>query len=106
MVDDARSERSNGHGPRNRIFEHTAHAKEEAAELASSISELGNDLSGIIVEQLEQRPYAVLGVAAAAGYVLGGGIASRLTRVGLGIAVRMGMGMLVRQVVEAQAGAF
>jgi hypothetical protein len=102
MVDD--SGRYDGH--KNRIFEHTQHAKEEATQLATSLSEVGNDLSCIIREQLEQRPYAVLGVAAALGYVFGGGLPSRLTRAGLGIASRIGMGMLVRQLVDQQSAAF
>lgn len=102
MVDDGRYD---GHH-KNRIFEHTQHAREEATQLASSLSELGSDLSGIIREQCERRPYAVLGVAAALGYVFGGGLPSRLTRAGLGIATRIGMGMLVRQLVEQQSAAF
>lgn len=91
-----------GHTHRNRIFEHTTDLKEEAKDLATSVSELSKEVSFVLKEQLDQRPFAVLGVAAACGYVLGGGLPSRITRAGLGIAARIGMGMLVRQVVENQ----
>lgn len=103
---DEREERGggarDGHAHRNRIFEHTADVKEEAQDLATSMAELTKEVSCVLKDQLEQRPYAVLGVAAAFGYVLGGGLPSRITRTGLGIAARIGMGMLVRQVVESQ----
>lgn len=95
-------EARDGHTHRNRIFEHTADLKEEAQDIASSVSELSREVSVVLKEQLDQRPFAVLGVAAACGYILGGGLPSRITRAGLGIAARIGMGMLVRQVVESQ----
>lgn len=91
-----------GHSHRNRIFEHSADVREEAQDLATSLTELTREVSGVVKEQLDQRPYAVLGVAAACGYVLGGGLPSRITRAGLGIGARMAMGMLVRQFVEGQ----
>lgn len=106
MVDDKREgarEGRDGHAHKNRIFEHTADLKEEAQDIASSLSELTRDVTQTVSVHLEQRPYAVLGVAAAVGYVLGGGLASRITRAGLGIATRIGMGMLVRQFVEGQS---
>lgn len=102
MVDDRSQEGRDGHSHRNRIFEHTAELKEEAQDLASSLKDLSADVRGALEEQLEQRPYAVLGVAAAFGYVLGGGLPSRITRAGLGIGMRIGMGMLMRQFVEGQ----
>jgi ElaB/YqjD/DUF883 family membrane-anchored ribosome-binding protein len=108
VVDDKRESARggrDGHAHKNRIFEHTADLKEEAQDIASSLSELTRDLTDTVSVHLQQRPYAVLGVAAAVGYVLGGGLASRITRAGLGLGARIGMGMLVRQFVEQQ-GAF
>jgi hypothetical protein len=101
MVDDIR-----GEGHRNRIFEHTAEAKEEVQMLASSIGELSQDVSTYVEEQVKHRPWAVLGVAAAIGYVIGGGLPSRITRAGLSIAMRMGTGMLVSQFMEGQKASF
>jgi hypothetical protein len=101
MVDDTR-----GEGHRNRIFEHTAEAKEEVQMLASSIGELSQDVSTYVEEQVKHRPWAVLGVAAAIGYVIGGGLPSRITRAGLSIAMRMGTGMLVSQFMEGQKASF
>jgi ElaB/YqjD/DUF883 family membrane-anchored ribosome-binding protein len=104
VVDDKREGRD-GHAHKNRIFEHTADLKEEAQDIASSLSELTRDVTEQVSVHLEQRPYAVLGVAAAVGYVLGGGLASRITRAGIGVATRIGMGMLVKQFVD-QGGGF
>ena len=101
MVDDNKRETPRGgDGYRNRILEHTAEAKEEVQMLASSLGELSTDVSTYVQEQAKQRPWAVLGVAAAIGYVIGGGLPSRITRAGLSIAMRMGTGMLVSQLVE------
>ncbi|MEQ1564729.1 MAG: hypothetical protein ABMA64_03740 [Myxococcota bacterium] len=49
-----------------------------------------DDLRSTLVEQLERRPYTVVMVSAAAGYVLGGGVpwwAVRAVGAGLGRAV-------------------
>lgn len=101
---DERRERDarDGQTHRNRIFEHTSDLKEEAQDMAASVSELGRELGAALREQLDRRPWAVLGAAAACGYVLGGGLPSRITRAGLGVAARIGMGMVVRQLVERQ----
>jgi ElaB/YqjD/DUF883 family membrane-anchored ribosome-binding protein len=98
--------RGDGHEYRNRIFEHTAEAKEEAQMLASSLGELTQDVSSYVEEQVKQRPWAVLGVAAAIGYVIGGGLPSRITRAGVSIAMRMGSGMLVNQLMERHGASF
>jgi hypothetical protein len=110
VVDDRRGEGDRGgeerpRAPHNRIIEHTAHVRDEAQELASSIKDVSQDLGGFLAEQLERRPYAVLGVAAGFGWVLGGGLASRLTRTGLRLGARFGLGLLLRQVIEQQAAA-
>lgn len=109
VVDDKRDsarEGRDGHAHKNRIFEHTTDLKEEAQDMASSLSELTRDVSETVAMHLQQRPYAVLGAAAAVGYVLGGGLASRITRAGLGVATRIGMGMLMSRFVENQGGGF
>lgn len=103
---EARGGRGDGHEYRNRIFEHTQEAKEEAQMLASSLGELSQDLSSYLQEQVRTRPWAVLGVAAGVGYLLGGGIPSRITRAGMSMAARMSMGVLMRQLMEGQGLAF
>lgn len=103
---ESRSGRGDGHDYRNRIFEHTQEAKEEVQMLASSLGELSQDVSSYVQEQVRSRPWAVLGVAAGVGYLLGGGLPSRITRAGFSIAARMSMGMLMRQLMEGQGMAF
>jgi len=47
-------------------------------EVASSIEQLYRVSNGYLGRQADERPYAVLGIAAGIGFVLGGGLASRL----------------------------
>jgi len=54
--------------------------REDARQLVSSVNELSSHARASLDEMIEKRPYATLGVAFAAGYVLAGGLSSRLTR--------------------------
>ena len=56
-----------------------------------------DDLERYLTEQVEERPYITLGVAAGVGYVLGGGLRSRLTAVLLGAATRLAMAVAARE---------
>ena len=105
-TESSRGKRKGGGDHHNRIFEHTVEAKEEVQMLASSIGELSHDVTSYVEEQVKHRPWAVLGVAAAIGYVIGGGLPTRITRAGLSIAMRMGSGMLINQFMEGQQASF
>ena len=78
-------------GDHGRQIHHDAHA------LAAAVQEATDDLERYLTEQVEQRPYTTLGVAAGVGYVLGGGLRSRLTAILLGAATRFAMALAARE---------
>jgi hypothetical protein len=55
-------------------------AKDNAAKLVSSLKSAYGLAKRAAQEQLEQRPYVTLGVAASAGFVVAGGLSSSITR--------------------------
>jgi hypothetical protein len=61
----------------------------EARALGSTLEETIRDVQATLRSQMEQRPYAMLAAAAGVGYVLGGGLPSRLTSLLLGIGSRV-----------------
>lgn len=50
-----------------------------ADELSSSLEELYRVTESVVRHQMNQRPWAVLGAAAGLGFVLGGGLSSRVS---------------------------
>jgi hypothetical protein len=56
------------------------HLAGEASRLAGEAQSAAQQLERFLVEQMRTRPYRTLLIAAGAGYVLGGGLASSLTR--------------------------
>ena len=78
-------------GDHCREIHHDAHA------LAAAVQDAADDLQRYVTEQVEQRPYTTLGVAAGVGFVLGGGLRSRLTAVLLATATRLAMALAARE---------
>lgn len=70
---------------------------EDARLLASDVQDAVEQTRAELREHLDRRPYLTLGVVAAAGYVLGGGLASRLTAVALGASGRVATAVVVRE---------
>jgi hypothetical protein len=88
-------------GDHGRQIHHDAHA------LAAAVQDAADDLERYLTEQVEQRPYTTLGVAAGVGYVLGGGLRSRLTAVLLGAATRLAVALAARELAaRLSPGAF
>lgn len=85
------NEHEQGAEHKNRIVEHTRHVREDAQALAGSLSEAAEEAADYLRVQLQERPYVALGVAAGVGYVLGGGLPSRLTGMLLGVGARLAL---------------
>jgi hypothetical protein len=79
------------------LGDHCRRIHHEAHALAAAVQEATDDLERSLIEQVEERPYTTLGVAAGVGYVLGGGLRSRLTTVLLGAATRLAMALAARE---------
>ena len=78
-------------GDHGRQIHHDAHA------LAAAVQDAADDLERYFTEQVEERPYTTLGVAAGVGFVLGGGLRSRLAAVLFGAATRLAMAVAARE---------
>jgi hypothetical protein len=75
----------------------TAASSERVADAMAPVTELVESLQREIRHQVEVRPYTTVMVAAAAGYVLGGGIPLWAGRA----AVNLGSRLLVARLVSA-----
>src|SRR5689334_22383732 len=74
----------------------TGAIKDAAMEAVSSVNTLYEVGQDFMEYQTKKRPYAVLGVAAGIGFVLGGGLGSRLG----GILLSIGTRLMATQVLE------
>jgi ElaB/YqjD/DUF883 family membrane-anchored ribosome-binding protein len=73
----------------------------EARTLASTVEEAFEEIEEYLREQMEQRPYVALAAASGIGYVLGGGLPSRLTGLLIGWGSRIALTMAVQQLAPA-----
>jgi hypothetical protein len=69
----------------------------DAQNLVTHVSEAGNELQFYLREVARDRPLGVLAVAAGVGYLLGGGLSSRLTVLALGVGTRFAMAVAARE---------
>lgn len=84
------------HDPRS-LSDYGRQIQHDAAALAATVHDATGGAQRYLSEQVEQRPYRTLGVAAGIGYILGGGLSSRLTVVLLGAATRLAMALAARE---------
>jgi len=61
-----------------RILETGRSIQEDAQALANTVNSATREVSSYLSQQLAERPYAALGVAAGVGFVLGGGLSARI----------------------------
>lgn len=71
--------------------------QDDARNLVTHASEAGGELQTFITSQVRERPVATLAAAAGVGYVLGGGLSSRLTLLMVGVATRLAMAVAARE---------
>jgi ElaB/YqjD/DUF883 family membrane-anchored ribosome-binding protein len=96
-------ERANGddrqsEGSRTRArFENAQRIVSETRALSKAIQRAAEDLQSAAREQCTTRPYATLVAAAGVGYVLGGGLASRLTKLIVDTATTLTMAVVARE---------
>ncbi len=66
-------------------------------DVTSSVGDLYRAADTFATEQARERPYLFLGVAAGIGFVLGGGLASRLGGTLLGVGSRLAASRLMEE---------
>ena len=82
-----------------RIQERGREAYRDAQHLASTMEQAVDEIGQFLREQAEQRPYTSLATAAGVGYVLGGGVPSRLTRFLFGLGSRLAIEMFLHELI-------
>lgn len=85
-------------GESRSLGDHGRRIRRDAAALAAEVRDTTADLEHFIAQQVEQRPYLTLGVAAGIGFALGGGIGSRLSIVLFSAVSRIATAVVVREV--------
>jgi ElaB/YqjD/DUF883 family membrane-anchored ribosome-binding protein len=80
-----------------RIEQRGRDAYRETQALASTFDQVANEFGQFLREQTERRPYVSLATATGIGYVLGGGVPSRLTGFLFGLGSRFAVGMFLRE---------
>jgi hypothetical protein len=86
-----------------RLREHARAVQREGQALAGSAREAVNDVRALAQEQLQARPYGVLGLAFAAGWLLGGGLPLRMVVFVGGVGARLAAQELLRTLRSSEA---
>ncbi|MGH7858859.1 MAG: hypothetical protein ACREQY_16145 [Candidatus Binatia bacterium] len=89
--------------PGVRLVRQTRRVRDEAGSLAHAVDEAFEELAAFLRDRLDRRPYATLGVAMSAGYVLGGGVPSFVTRSVLELGGRIAIAATINQLVRGRA---
>jgi hypothetical protein len=74
-----------------------------AQQLLRSIEAAGHEVEALLRERVERKPYGTLGAALGLGYVLGGGLPTRLTSALLVVVSRIALAAAAREIVEASS---
>jgi ElaB/YqjD/DUF883 family membrane-anchored ribosome-binding protein len=87
-----------GQAPDTRsLGDHGRQIQHDAETLAAAVRDATDGVQRYLTENVEQCPYSTLGVAAGIGYVLGGGLSSRLTAMLLAAATRVAIAFAARE---------
>lgn len=79
------------------LGDHARRIRNEAQSLSTAIQDAAGDLERSLKDQCEHRPYMSLAAAAGIGYVLGGGLSSRLTVLMFNMTTKLVMAFLARE---------
>lgn len=74
---------------------------QDASALFETVQEIGHEVGGTLGRNLRQRPYVVLGGAAAVGFVLGRGLTFGMSRTLFGMGGKFALGLVVRQITRS-----
>ncbi len=88
-----------------RLYGRSRRARENFEDLGGALRDTAAELRRTLQEQFEHHPYATFGAGFAAGYILGGGLPSRFTRLIFDFGTRIAVARLAQQFArEAFAG--
>ncbi len=75
----------------------------EAQEFGSTVEEAIDEVGGFLRDQAQCRPYTALAGAAAVGYVLGGGLPTRVIGLVAALGGRLAVEMFLRELIGTPA---
>lgn len=79
------------------LLERGRDIRRDASSLRRDVEGAARDVEASIAASMRERPYLTCAAAAAAGYVLGGGLATRATRAALAVGGRMLVALAVQE---------
>ncbi len=94
---DRQTERSPASFRAQRLYDHGRQIQRETRVLTTTVEEAAAEVAEFLREQTQRHPYRRLATAAGVGYVIGGGLASRLTKVMLDIGGRLAIALVARE---------
>ncbi len=71
---------------------------QDAESLMQDVRDVVDGVQEYLERQVKERPYTTVAIAAGAGYVLGGGLATRVNRTLFSLASRIAIGVLAREI--------
>ena len=80
-----------------RVVDQGRQVRDEAQQLLTSLQQAAAEVRETLRERLGHHPYTVLGVGFGVGYILGGGLPSRVTRLLFDVGSRVAVAQLVQQ---------
>src|SRR6266446_5027481 len=81
-----------------RLWSNTRQVSSDANALVGALEEMASEVEALVQEQIDERPYMTLAAAAAVGFVVGGGLATRMTKALGGIASRVAIAVAAREI--------
>jgi hypothetical protein len=91
------------HAPTTRVLHSAARVRGEARDLVDAVEATAVELEDFLRTELRQRPYLTLALAAGAGYILGGGLPTRVTGLLFTFGTRVAMAIAVRELTTRSA---
>ncbi|HXC51772.1 MAG TPA: hypothetical protein VN634_12855 [Candidatus Limnocylindrales bacterium] len=95
--DEQNERRRSGNASRESLANRGRQLQGDAQKLVGHVQEARSELQTFLTDTVRERPVATLAAAAGIGYVLGGGLSSRLTVLMLGFATRFGLAVAARE---------
>ncbi len=89
--------RRSGNASRESLADRGRQLQGDAQKLVGHVQEARSELQTFLTDSVRDRPVATLAAAAGVGYVLGGGLSSRLTVLMFGVATRFALAVAARE---------
>ncbi len=88
------------HGQAHGVTDASARVRDDAKALVASMSDFTNQTRDTIFKVMDEKPYVAIGAALGVGYVLAGGLRSKLTGLVVTLAGRYLLNNLKMQLLE------